>query len=262
MRQLILLAAIFAVVVPAQVDRSSLTGTVFDPSGKAIPGSLVIATNTATGTERRTTSNGKGVYELYDMPTGSWDVAFSAAGFADTRYERIDQTVGQTRTLNPVLHVASSRGQQVTVTESVPQVSQSSVTLGQAIEDRAVDDLPLNGRNWTSLTALAPGAIDQGGSTQRSIRFTGRGRDEMNITFDGVDATGIVNQAQKAYVRLAIPVSAISEFRVDRSCRPPKPAMPAARRLLWRPWPEAIVSMDRCSNTSATAISTRARRSI
>jgi len=215
MRQLILLAAIFAVVVPAQVDRSSLTGTVFDPSGKAIPGSLVIATNPATGTERRTTSNGKGVYELYDMPTGSWDVAFSAAGFADTRYERIDQTVGQTRTLNPVLHVASSRGQQVTVTESVPQVSQSSVTLGQAIEDRAVDDLPLNGRNWTSLTALAPGAIDQGGSTQRSIRFTGRGRDEMNIAFDGVDATGIVNQAQKAYVRLAIPVSAISEFRVD-----------------------------------------------
>ena len=57
-----------------------------------------------------------------------------------------------------------------------------------------------------------PGAIDQGGSTQRSIRFAGSGRDEMNITFDGVDATGIVNQAQKAFIRIAIPTGSIAEI--------------------------------------------------
>jgi hypothetical protein len=73
----------------------------------------------------------------------------------------------------------------------------------------------LNGRNWATLTALAPGAIDSGGSNQRSIRFTGRGRDDMNIVYDGVDATGIANQAQKATIRLSIPTDAISEFRVD-----------------------------------------------
>ena len=214
-RKVLWLAAISAAISSAQVDRSSLTGTVLDPSGRVIPNATVVVTHTNTGVERRTTSNGTGVYEIYDMPIGSWSAVFSAPGFTSTRYEEIQQAVGQTRTLNPVLHVASSGGEQVSVTESVPQVSQSSVTLGQSIEQRAVSDLPLNGRNWTSLTALTPGAIDQGGSTQRSIRFTGRGRDEMNITYDGVDATGIVNQAQKAYVRLAIPVSAISEFRVD-----------------------------------------------
>jgi hypothetical protein len=198
----------------AQVDRSSITGTVLDQSGRGVPGSLVVVTNTSTGIERRTRSNEKGIYELANLPVGTWTAMFSAPGFANTRYEGLDQSVGQTRTLNPVLRV-STPGEQVSVGEALPQVSQSSVTLGQAVEERAIEDLPLNGRNWTSLTALIPGAIDQGGSTQRSIRFTGRGRDEMNITLDGVDATGIVNQAQKAYVRLAIPVSAISEFSVE-----------------------------------------------
>lgn len=196
-----------------QVDRGSLTGTVLDQSRKAIPGALVVATN-ASGTERRTRSTAKGVYELPDLPIGSWTIVVSAPGFRSARYEGVDETVGTTRTLNPVLAVTGG-SEQITVTEPLARLDESSATLGDAVEQRAIDDLPLNGRNWTSLTELAPGAIDQGGSTQRSIRFTGRGRDEMNITFDGIDATGIVNQAQKAFVRLAIPVSAISEFKVD-----------------------------------------------
>jgi hypothetical protein len=78
-----------------------------------------------------------------------------------------------------------------------------------------VRDLPLNGRNWSTLTALAPGAVDTGGSNQRSIRFAGRGLDDNNFTFDGIDATNIVNQAQQPFVRLAIPTDAIEEFRID-----------------------------------------------
>jgi hypothetical protein len=212
--QILLLVPVVAGVGFSQIDRTAITGTVLDPSGRAIPNSLVVATSSSTGTERQTRSNAKGVYELYDLSVGTWVAVFSAPGFVDARYEGLEQTVGQTRTLNPVLRVASG-GEQVTVNEALPQVSQNSASLGESVEDRAIEDLPLNGRNWASLTALAPGAIDQGGSTQRSIRFTGHGRDEMNITFDGVDATGIVNQAQKAFVRLAIPMSAIAEFRVD-----------------------------------------------
>lgn len=174
----------------------------------------MIVTNPNTGLERRTRSNGTGVYEITDLPAGTWIAVFSATGFSEARFEDLEQVVGQIRTLNPVLPI-SGAAQNVSISGIVPDVSPSTVTLGEAIEQRAIDDLPLNGRNWTSLTALVPGAIDQGGSTQRSIRFTGHGRDEMNITFDGVDATGIVNQAQKAYVRLAVPISAISEFRVD-----------------------------------------------
>jgi hypothetical protein len=212
--RILLLAAGAAAVCFAQVDRGSLTGTILDQSRKAIPGALVVATS-ATGEERRTRSTAQGVYELPDLPIGSWTVFFSAAGFGSARYEGVDETVGKTLTLNPVLVIAAGAGAQVVVSEPLMRLDEASATLGDAVEQRAVDDLPLNGRNWTSLTELAPGAIDQGGSTQRSIRFEGHGRDEMNITYDGADATGIVNQAQKAYVRLAIPVSAIAEFKVD-----------------------------------------------
>ena len=83
------------------------------------------------------------------------------------------------------------------------------------IEKTQADELPLNGRNWASLTAYIPGAIDTGGSNQRSVRFAGRGLDDSNFTYDGVDATNIVNQTQRAWVRLAIPLGAIQEFRVN-----------------------------------------------
>ena len=83
------------------------------------------------------------------------------------------------------------------------------------IERTQADELPLNGRNWAALTAFVPGAIDTGGSNQRSVRFAGRGLDDSNFTYDGVDATNIVNQTQRAWVRLAIPLDAIAEFRVD-----------------------------------------------
>ena len=76
-------------------------------------------------------------------------------------------------------------------------------------------ELPLNGRNWATLTALEPGAVDTGGSNQRSVRFAGRGRDDDNFTYDGIDATNIVNQPQQPYVRLSIPLDTIQEFRVD-----------------------------------------------
>lgn len=197
----------------AQVDRGAITGVVFDPSGKAVPGAAIVATHETTGLERRTQSDAHGAYQLGDLPIGNWTLTVSAKGFRDTKYQSVPQTVGESRTLNTVLAISGGDAT-VTVSEQVVNVDQSSAALSEAVEKKAVEDLPLNGRNWTSLTQLAPGAIDQGGSTQRSIRFTGRGRDEMNITYDGVDATGIVNQAQKAYVRLAIPVSAIAEFRV------------------------------------------------
>jgi hypothetical protein len=60
-----------------------------------------------------------------------------------------------------------------------------------------------------------PGAIDTGGSNQRSIRFGGRGLDDNSFTEDGIDATNIVNQAQQSFVRLAIPTDTIEEFRVE-----------------------------------------------
>ena len=141
------------------------------------------------------------------------------SGFQELTYENIEQAAGATRTLNLALR-PSDRNDSVTVTATVSELDQTSAALTGVVEERAIQDLPLNGRNWASLTAFAPGAIDSGGSNQRTIRFAGRGRDDNNFLLDGVDATGIVNQAQKANIRLAIPTESISEFRVNSMLAP------------------------------------------
>ena len=203
----------------AQVDRTSLTGTVEDSSGRTIAGAEISAMNSGTGLKRMTIADSRGAYTIADLPPGFYRIAVRKAGFRELNYASIDQTVGATRTLNPILY-PSERNDSVTVSASVSELDQTSASLSGAIEQRAIQDLPLNGRNWASLTALVPGAIDSGGSNQRTIRFAGRGRDDNNFLLDGVDATGIVNQAQKANIRLAIPTESVAEFRVNSMLAP------------------------------------------
>ena len=198
----------------AQVDRSGVSGTVEDEAGKFVPGVHVAATDIATGLRRECVSSAQGTYDLPALPVGSYTLGFVRAGFAQLTYTGLMQTVGRTRTLNAVLHVAGG-SEQVQVSDTASELNQSSDALGARIEPKQVQELPLNGRNWSTLTALVPGAIDTGGSNQRTIRFAGRGLDDNNFTYDGIDATNIVNQAQQPFVRLAIPTESIEEFRVD-----------------------------------------------
>ncbi|MBT9330124.1 TonB-dependent receptor [Paracidobacterium acidisoli] len=198
----------------AQVDRASLTGTVKDPADRNIPGVTVTATQLATGQQFTTTTSASGTYDLAELPIGFYRVVYSARGFRDNVIDAVEQTVGHTRTLDVMLSV-SGGAEHVQVSDVGDQFDRTSDTLGARIEQQQVRQLPLNGRNWSTLTALVPGAVDTGGSNQRSIRFAGRGLDDNNFTYDGIDATNIVNQAQQPFVRLAIPTAAIEEFRID-----------------------------------------------
>ncbi len=210
----LLLISAFAGVCFAQIDRSGLSGTVKDSAGNRLPGSHIIAVQTATGLHRETVSSPSGAYDIPELPIGLYRVTCSAPGFQQSVFDNLEQTVGHTRTLDITLAVAGVT-QQVHVSGAASQLDETSSALGARIEPEQVKDLPLNGRNWSTLTALVPGAVDTGGSNQRSIRFAGRGLDDNNFTYDGIDATNIVNQAQQPFVRLAIPTEAIEEFRID-----------------------------------------------
>jgi hypothetical protein len=168
----------------------------------------------ATGLQRTAVTSANGSYDLPELPVGDYTVSFSQYGFEALRFTDVLQAVGQTRVLNATLRVAG-KSEVVEVSGSSLELNENSDALGQRIEKKQVQELPLNGRNWSTLTALVPGAIDAGGSNQRSIRFAGRGLDDNNFTADGADATNIVNQAQPAFVRLAMPTDAIQEFRVE-----------------------------------------------
>jgi Carboxypeptidase regulatory-like domain/TonB dependent receptor len=199
---------------PAQVDRAGLNGTVTDPAGRVLPLAHISAVQDATGLRREAVSSSSGTFDIPELPIGAYTITFSHDGFKSLTFLNVVQVVGQTRTLDATLPV-SGGAQQVQVSASSEQFNRTSNSLGSPIDRVQADELPLNGRNWATLTALVPGAVDTGGSNQRSVRFAGRGRDDNNFTYDGIDATNIINQGQQAYVRLAIPLDTIQEFRID-----------------------------------------------
>ena len=198
----------------AQVESSSLTGTVTDQQGKRIPHAKVRAAQVATGLHRETETTSQGNYELVDLPAGTLSVEISKEGFSIFHAERVEQILGQTRTLNARLNVSGAT-QETSITEPLVQLDKVDATIGTPIEHEQVSELPLNGRNWATLTALVPGAIDNGAGDQRTIRFAGHGLDDNNLTLDGVDATAIYNQEQREYMRLNIPLDSIDQFQAQ-----------------------------------------------
>ena len=197
-----------------QTDRAGLSGTVTDRTDARIAGARIVVVQVATGLVRQTVSASSGAYYIPELPIGFYRVVCTAPGFQQALFDNLQLTVGHTRTLNIALAVGGVT-QQVAVSGMIAQLDETTATLGARTESEQVRELPLNGRNWATLTALVPGAVDTGGSNQRSIRFGGRGLDDNNFTYDGVDATNIVNQAQQSFVRLAIPTDAIEEFRIS-----------------------------------------------
>ena len=213
--------AIILVLVPsswAQLDGTGLTGTVTDASGRVVPVTQVLAVQDATGLRRETVSSAQGTYEITELPVGVYTISFSLKGFETLRFENVVQSLGQTRTLNATLKIAGAK-EELEVLSDPPSLDQTADTWGTGIERIQAAQLPLDGRDWATLTTLVSGAADAAGGpgagNQRSIRYAGRGRDDSNYTFDGVDATYVINQSQLYFVRLAVPLDTISEVRVD-----------------------------------------------
>jgi hypothetical protein len=213
-----LLLFIAAVTVWAQPDSSGLNGTVSDAAKRPLPGAQITAVQQGTGLRREAVSSSDGTYHFSQLPVGVYEVAFSHEGFQPVRIENVIQRLGQTRTLDATLPLPGAK-EQVDVIASPQLLDRTSDALNTDVEHEQVELLPLNGQNWAMLTALGAAAVDTSGSTgggnQRSVRFAGRGRDDNNFSYDGIDATNIINQAQQPYVRLAIPLDTIEEFQIN-----------------------------------------------
>jgi hypothetical protein len=216
LRAAVAFGAVFfiAAISIAQVDRSGLSGVVTDPSGRMLPQTHITAVQSSTQLRRETITSYYGRYDIPELPVGNYTITFDHAGFERLTFVDVEQVVGRTRNLDASLKVSGGE-EHVEVSASSELMDRNTSTVTGLIEREQAEEVPLNGRNWASLTAYVPGAIDTGGSNQRSIRFAGRGLDDSNFTYDGVDATNVANQTQRAWARLAIPLDAISEFRVD-----------------------------------------------
>jgi hypothetical protein len=112
----LVLQPISQIVLRAQVDRAAITGTVTDQQGNRVPQSRVRATESSTGFQRETLTTSQGTYELPGLPGGFYSVKFLKDGFAAFTAERVELTVGQTRTLNVELGLSSAKEQTSSLT--------------------------------------------------------------------------------------------------------------------------------------------------
>jgi hypothetical protein len=198
----------------AQTDRASLEGTVTDSGGGTISGASIKVTEIATGISQERKANSNGYYRFPGMAVGEYTVTASNPSFKTSVLGHVTLLVGETHTLDISLAVGAVEDK-VEITADLGPAERSTAAAATVITTDQVANLPVNGRDWSGLTLLAPFAQDDGGGNQRTIRYAGRAIDDNNFNFDGVDAGGIQEQAQKSQVRLQISEDAVAEYRVN-----------------------------------------------
>jgi hypothetical protein len=139
----------------AQVATASINGTVRDPSGAVVPEARLVLHNLETSVDRVTRTNETGTYVLLQIPPGTYSLTIGKEGFQGAKLESIALVVNQTTAFDFTLTVGSS-AQSVTVQAAAGSLETSTAGLGVALVTREVNDLPLNGRNFTQLLALTP----------------------------------------------------------------------------------------------------------
>lgn len=171
---------------------ASLSGTVLDKNQAAIKGATVSATNKATNQTRTVTTNDNGEYKIDLLPAGSYDIKFSASGFADLTSENVQVLVGKTNSVDVNMAPGGVTGT-VTVTAGETElVSKEKTDISINVTPRDVQDLPLNGRDLANLAYLAPGAkpVDSYDPTKNRLAIFGvngsSGRN-VNVTVNGID---------------------------------------------------------------------------
>jgi hypothetical protein len=175
----------------AATASSTLAGTVTDRTGAVVVGVTVTATDTATNNTRSATTNSLGGYRFEVLPPGIYSVRAAMAGFSTPTANRVELLVGRTTTQDFTLNpgVTSTT---VEVTSEAPLLDQEKTSVGMEITPADVENLPLNGRDFSNLAYLAPGAKATAPWDPTKVRAAGVGINgsngrNMNITVNGID---------------------------------------------------------------------------
>jgi hypothetical protein len=147
-----------AVPTYAQLSTASVNGVVRDPKGAVIPGATVVLHNVDTSVDHTSVSNKTGEYVILNITPGHYTLQATSQGFDSQKVSAFVLAVDQIATFNFTLAVGSTT-QSVTVSAAAAQLDVTSASLGTVIETKQVNDLPLNGRNFTDLLSLTPGVV-------------------------------------------------------------------------------------------------------
>jgi hypothetical protein len=204
----------------AQADTGSIQGTIKDQSGAVIPGAKVILTNEGTNLTMTFTASGDGSYIFAPVKIGIYAVSAEAPGFAKVVQPHVTLEIQQQRVVDLTL-TPGVVTQTIEVTGAPPPLQTQNASVGQVINSRAVNDLPLNGRNFTFLAQLAAGvntpeADTRGNAASGAFSANGLRPGQNNYLLDGIDnnsnAVDFLNGTNFAVLP---PLDAIQEFKVQ-----------------------------------------------
>ena len=181
--------ACFAAGAHAQITAGGVAGTVKDPSGAVVKGATITLTNTATNVAITTTSASSGTYVFENVPVGRYTLKAEAPGFRPYVLNGVQVHVQSVVTSDVPLQLGKVN-QAITVTSSVPLLQAQNASLGQTISGTDVNDLPLNGRNWLSLTQLSAGtyaATNSNTDNPGQVEANGVAHQQVDYRLNGID---------------------------------------------------------------------------
>lgn len=182
------LLLLFAFSAAAQTSTSRIGGTVTDATGAVVPGATVTAKNEATGVAYTQQTTAAGLYAFPSLPVGSYTITVEKQGFKTfTRTNNVLE-VGTPLTVDVVL-TPGDVSEVVTVQAGAEQLQTSNAAIGNVVEQKAIEQLPLNGRNPLTLITLEPGVVQRSvGAGSNTISVNGSRDRAFNITIDGIEA--------------------------------------------------------------------------
>jgi hypothetical protein len=214
-----LMALLLAVAAVAQTT-ASIKGTVTDPTGAAVVGATV--TVKGVGVDRTTKTGAGGDYEVPALPPGTYIVEAQKSGFQTIQAKDLVLQVDNNAVQNFSLKVATAQ-ETVTVEATAPVIETTTVTVGQVIDQRTVQDIPLNGRHFVDLALLIPGTVTppQNGFLTAPLRgqgsfafnTAGAREDSTNFMINGINLNDMVQNQ----VTFQPTINTVSEFKVDNS---------------------------------------------
>lgn len=210
-----------ALLVPAwaqsEAGGATVTGTVSDPTGAAVPGAKVTLNSEQTGFTRVLETTGSGLYSFVRVPVGRYNLTVDRSGFKTVKRADIDLAVGAMVTLDVTLTMGST-SESITVSGELPLIETTRSQASTNVDERAVKDLPINGRNFLDFTLLTPGVNrdPRGGD----LSFGGQRGTANSLLVDGMDSNNLffgqsAGRAGSGRNPYSFSQDAVEEFQVN-----------------------------------------------
>jgi len=226
----LLLSMALSIPLLGQVAGGAIQGFVSDPSGAAVTGAQVTVTEIATCVSRTVSTNSAGLYAIANLQPSIYTASITASGFSRENAENLSLTVGANLTVNFALKIGTS-SEQVEVRDTANSIDLVTSNLSEVVDSTTIRELPLNGRDWSQLITLQPGADEVrnqstiGGAGTSDVNRVLRGfgnqmsiagtrPQQNNYRLDGVSFNDYTNGAPGGVLGNITGVDAVQEFSV------------------------------------------------